>query len=362
MWALWASSVVVLASLAMTLPVANESPWTAVFHAPPLARWDAVWYRSIAVDGYHLVGAQGDVNVGWYPLYPFLLRVTSAMLGTPILWTGIGLSLAALLPALWVVSDLFAEWGGGEAVVPGIAAILLFPTAFYLASVYSESLFFLTTVLAIWGARRRAWLVAAPAGFLAALTRFNGALVALPVAWYAVCAVREERKRAAPALALFAALAGAAAYPIYLWSRFGDPLLYVRDRIRGSSVRPMMLWEMGVSVVAQIRGRLSETPNLENLSFAVQLVTAVLFVALVVGLFRRRLFAEGLYAAATILLLFHSGTVAGLDRYVLALFPCFFVLAEFLRRRYVLAFGYVVASTGLGVVFLHRFVHWIMVS
>jgi hypothetical protein len=119
---------------------------------------------------------------------------------------------------------------------------------------------------------------------------------------------------------------------------------------------------MGPWLVGQIRGRLAGPPSLENLSFAVELLTMALFVVLVVGLYRRKLFAEAIYAGATILLLLHSGTVAGLDRYVLVLFPCFFILAEYLRRRPVAAFGYVLASAGLGGVFLHRFVHWIMVS
>jgi len=362
MWVVWSLAIVTLASLAMTLPVANSSPWTAVYDAPPLARWDAVWYRSIAAEGYHLRGAQGDGNVGWYPLYPIVLRVVSGVLGAPILWAGIGLSLLFLLPGLLLMADLFADWGGEESVLPGIATVLLFPTSFYFASVYSESLFLLTTALAIWAARRGSWLIAAPAGFLAALTRFNGALVVLPIAWYAVQAARKQGRRLLPAAAVATTLVGAAAYPAYLWARFGDPLLYVHDRIRGSSVQPRTLWGMGPWLVGQIRGRLSGPPSLENLSFAVELLTMALFVVLVVGLYRRKLFAEAIYTGATILLLLHSGTVAGLDRYVLVLFPCFFILAEYLRRRPVAAFGYVLASAGLGGVFLHRFVHWIMVS
>ena len=362
MWAIWSLAILTLASLAMTLPVSNSSPWTAVYHAPPLARWDAVWYRSIAAEGYHLADARGDVNVGWYPLYPIVLRAVSGSFGAPILWVGIGLSLLFLLPALLLVADLFSEWGGNASVVSGIGCLLLFPTSFYFASVYSESLFLLTTALAIWAARRGSWLLAAAAGFLAALTRFNGALVVLPIAWYAIRAARAEQRRLIPAFAVVATLAGAAVYPAYLWVRFGDPLLYVHDRIRGSSVRPTTLWGLGPGLVGQIRGRFSGPPSLENLSFVVQLVTAALFVVLVVGLFRRKLIAEGVYAGATILLLLHAGTVAGLDRYVVVLFPCFFILAEFLRRRPVAAFGYVLASVGLGGVFLHRFVHWIMVS
>ena len=361
MWAAWSATILIVASAAMRLPVANSSPWTAVVHAPPLARWDAVWYHSIAADGYHGAGGGRDANVGWYPLYPLLLRWTAALLRAPILWTGIAISIAALLPALILAADLFAQWGGPGAAVPGIAALLLFPTSFYFASVYSESLFLLTTVAAIWAARRRKWALAAAAGFAAALTRLPGVLLALPLTAYAARSPREDGRIGAVAAAV-APLAGAAVFPVYLWSRWGDPLLYLHDRLVGSSVSPKPVWALAVAIAREARARLGAGGRIDDPSFVFQIAAAILFSGLTVALLRRRLVPEGLYVGATLLLLLDSGTLAGFDRYALVLFPGFFVLSEFLRHRPALAFGYVVASTGLGISFLHRFVHWFMVS
>jgi hypothetical protein len=376
MWLAWSGATLLAAALAMTLPVSNSSPWTAAMHAPPLARWDAVWYRSVAVDGYSNDPSSLENNVGFYPLYPLALRAISRVLPVNILWIGIGLSLACLLGALLLAGQIFFEWGGEAGAIRGTAALLLYPTSFYFASVYTESLFLLLTVAAFWASRRGRWAVAGAAGFLASLTRLNGFLLAIPIAWYGWRSWRErrgagERRRAgvrvsaswAPAaLAVIATLAGAAVFPAFLGARFGDPLLYVHSKAAGWGMRSGSLLALFSRIGTDLRDAFRDPAGLETLSFVSQLASAVLFVYLTVRLFRRGLPAEGLYAAASLVLLFHASTLAGMDRYVLALFPAFFVLTTGLARRPALSFACMLFGVTLQVTFLHRFVHWIMVS
>ncbi|HEY6146765.1 MAG TPA: hypothetical protein VIZ69_03675, partial [Thermoanaerobaculia bacterium] len=124
MWLAWSAATLLAASFAMTLPVSNSSPWTEAMHAPPLARWDAVWYRSVAVDGYSNDPSALENNVGFYPLYPLALRALSRLLPVNILWIGIGLSLACLLGALLLAGRLFLEWGGEAGAIRGAAPLL----------------------------------------------------------------------------------------------------------------------------------------------------------------------------------------------------------------------------------------------
>jgi len=387
MWLAWSGATLLAASLAMTLPVSNSSPWTAAMHAPPLARWDAVWYRSVAVDGYSNDPSSLENNVGFYPLYPLALRAISRVLPFNILWIGIGFSLACLLAALLLAGRIFFDWGGEVGAIRGTAALLLYPTSFYFASVYTESLFLLLAVAAFWASRRNRWAVAGAAGFLASLTRLNGFLLAIPIAWYGWRSWRErrmaggrriagERRMAAEprgagmgvsawapaALAAAATLAGAAVFPAFLAARFGDPLLYVHSKAAGWGMRSGSILALVARIGAGLRDAFRDPAGLETLSFASQLASAVLFVYLTVRLFRRGLPAEGLYAAASLVLLFHASTLAGMDRYVLALFPAFFALAADLGRRPALAFACMLFGVTLQVTFLHRFVHWIMVS
>ncbi|HEY6051990.1 MAG TPA: hypothetical protein VIZ58_12120, partial [Thermoanaerobaculia bacterium] len=301
-------------------------------------------------------------NVGFYPLYPLALRALSRLLPVNILWLGIGLSLACLLGALLLAGRLFFEWGGEPGAIRGAAALLLYPTSFYFASVYTESLFLLLTVVAFWASRRGRWAAAGAAGFLASLTRLNGFLIAVPIAWYGWRAWRERRGWGASAAAAAATLAGAAVFPAYLGIRFGDPLLYLHSKAAGWGMQSGSLWTFVTRAAAGICDAFRDPGGLETLSFVSQFASAVLFVYLTVRLFRRGLPAEGLYAAASLLLLFHASNFAGMDRYVLALFPAFFALAADLARRPALGFACMLSGVTLQVTFLHRFVHWIMVS
>ena len=86
-WASWSVGIVVLASVAMALPATTTNPWIDYANAPPLARWDAVWYRSIAVRGYQYDPSVPQNNVGFYPLYALAAGSVSSLLHTPLLPT-----------------------------------------------------------------------------------------------------------------------------------------------------------------------------------------------------------------------------------------------------------------------------------
>lgn len=359
-WAVWSLGIVCMASAAMALPVNHGSPWTGVFHAPPLARWDSSWYHSVEVEGYRFDPSRPENNVGFYPLYPKAAGLLARALHTPLLATGIALSIACLGAALLLMGDLFAGWGGAGSGVAGAAALLAFPTAFFLAAFYTESLFLLCLVAAFWAARRERWLLAGIAGFAAGLTRFNGFLIVPALALQAWLSVRTRREgsRLRPALAVLLAAAGACAYPLYLWNRFGDPLLYVRSKMMGWPVKPTAPWTLLGSVGSGLWTDLAA----RRVGSLVELLSVGLFTVLTVALFRRGLKPEGVFAGSTLLLLLTSGTLAGVQRYVLVLFPCYFPLAQYLRTRPAVAVAYGFLGIGGGVVLLHRFVHWYFVG
>jgi hypothetical protein len=363
-WAIWSLLVVVLASAAMALPATTSNPWIAYADAPPLARWDAVWYRSIAVDGYRYDPAVPQNNVGFYPLYALAAASLARVLHTPLLATGIALSLLCLGAALLLVADLFEEWGGTGLGSLGIAALLLYPTAFFFAAFYTESLFLLLVAASLWGARRGHWLLAAVAGLLASVTRLNGFLLAPAVAVYAVAARRRapDAPVGGPLAAVTGPLVGAAVYPAYLWFQWGDPLLYVRSKAAGWAQHPAPIWVLARRTAVDLFGHLRVPGVGGKLMLSAEVVSTVLFVVLTVAVFRRGLVAEGVFAGGTLLLLLCSGTLDGIHRYVLVLFPCFLPLTEALRRRPALAFGYAFAGVGFNMVLLHRFVHWIHVG
>jgi hypothetical protein len=88
----------------------------------------------------------------------------------------------------------------------------------------------------------------------------------------------------------------------------------------------------------------------------------ILFLLLTISLFRRRMIPEGLYCALTLALLLNSGTLHGIQRYVLTLFPGFFVLTALLARRRILTISYAVLGAALSLLALSGFVRWMFIG
>ena len=59
------------------------------------------------------------------------------------------------LAALLFLGDFFAARGGRDVLPWALGSLLLFPTAFFLAAFYTESLFLATTAGSLWCARSR---------------------------------------------------------------------------------------------------------------------------------------------------------------------------------------------------------------
>jgi hypothetical protein len=338
-------------------------PWDVARRVTNLTRWDSGWYVNLAEAGYRdpptRVGE--ETNHAFFPLYPGLMRLLVRATGIETSLGGNLVSAAALLLALL----LFAEWTrrrfGEERVLPATLALLLFPTSFFFASVYTEALFLalaLASVLAVESGRPFA---GAAAGVLAGLTRITGIVLAPYLALVSWRKSREEnlppaRAAARAALAGGAPLAGFGLFCLYFWRRFGDPLLFVKAQHNWSGQSKTIL-----EGPALIFGAVAEDVRRGRLLGAAPARTyeglyLVLFLVLAALLLRQKRVAEAVYVAFTVGIVLVSGTLESAGRYVLPAFPAFAVLAGVDRRpglaRALLALGAVA-----GALYVWAFVH-----
>ncbi|MGH2901090.1 MAG: mannosyltransferase family protein [Solirubrobacteraceae bacterium] len=144
--------------------------------AAPLGRWDSVWFMAIADGGY------GDgAREAFFPLYPLLVRVAGAPLGSSLV--GGALASTALLAVALVLLHRLVALDHGRAVARNAVLVTaLFPMSFFFSAVYSESLFLSVSVGAVYAARRERWAWAGALGMLAATTRSAGVLLIVPLA------------------------------------------------------------------------------------------------------------------------------------------------------------------------------------
>jgi hypothetical protein len=353
----------------------------------PFARWDSVWFLSIARDGY---GPASDdhAKTAFFPLYPLLVHVGGWIVRSQLL-AGVLISLACFLAALVLLHRLAAIELGLDDARGTILLLAFFPTALFFSAVYSESLFLLLTVGAVLAARQGRWAWAGVAGLLAALTRNSGVLLLVPLVLLFLYGPRADRplppdgaaghaagwRRLLPrhpltpellwlvlvplGLVLYCAYCavalGDALAPFHaqkLWFRHFVPLGGVTDGARAAwlglrqlvhgSPTPVYFREGGgdaFSVAAQ---------SLMLFGFLVLVVVGV------VGALRRLPFAYGAYAAVALLFTVSNPIDAqpliSLPRYVVVLFPLQLWLAQWCGRR-----GGVERAVGVSAVLLGLF-------
>lgn len=189
-------------------------------------RNDALWFLKLGATGYQ----SDDQSAAFFPLYPSAIRVFGTVLGHHWLLAAFLISNLALLGGLILLYRLSVLEFGEQRARYAVLYLALFPTALFLFSPYSESVFLLFAVGAFLAARRRRWLLAGGLALLAALTRSIGVILVLPLATEALHQAGEARRegrwrRPQTALALASCLLptiGTAGYLLWWQLQVGD--------------------------------------------------------------------------------------------------------------------------------------------
>jgi len=297
--------------------------------------FDGEHYAAIAQRGYQ------PLTYFFFPFYPLVTRFFASLLGgglTNIAIFGLLVSNTSLLVALFGLWKLITlDYKEGIAKTT-IILLLLFPTSFYFGAFYTESLVFVLIIWSFYFARQRNWLLAGILGAFATATRIT-ALALLPA--LVVEFFHQNRKLiTAVSLKKFMSLLlipmGLAAYMYYLYRATGDPLeffnnisIFGQQRSSNLVVLPQVFYRYFFKVL----------PNLAYSYFPVvfttylEIITAVLFLALGVLSFLKLRLSYALFFAAGYLIPPFSGSFSSFPRYVLILFPAFLLSALFLEGR-----------------------------
>ena len=215
----------------------NTPPWR-VYHNDLLnlpARWDAGWYLGVAIEGYiwNPTEATGQQNIAFYPAYPMLMRYASLFLARQTVWAGVLISIVAFFFALRYLFRLSRVSLDEDAAVAGVAFLATYPFAIFFSGAYTEALFLLAMVGAFYHFERNDLTSAALWGLLAGLTRPNGCLLSVPLAFMAIRPwLNGSRDWASIAGRVgIAAMPGIGMlmYSAYIYTLTGDPLQWAKQ-------------------------------------------------------------------------------------------------------------------------------------
>ncbi|HEX5850518.1 MAG TPA: mannosyltransferase family protein [Rubrobacter sp.] len=344
------------------------------------SHWDGEHYAMLALGGY--LSPPDNVSPAFFPLYPLLMRSSAELFGGPIstevlsVW-GPVLSVLVLPFALYFVYGIALDGWGVRVARGAVLALAFFPTTFFLNAAYTESLFLALSAGSVWAVRvRKDLLLACALAGLASATRNVGVFLLVPLAYEWIRTIDHYRWRGAY---LILVPSGLATYALYLWARFGDPLLFytAQEDWGREATGPLATVGRAWTSAVEGAGRLLDpglwtAPTLGNLAdhlaAAGNLTNLVFFVFAVAVLLAG---ARDLPPSLTIygLLLIAPATLfgtpqsplMGTPRYTLVAFPLFIALGLLATNRWLFR-TWLLLSAALSLALCALFVSWRFVA
>src|SRR5215467_8463720 len=295
--------------------------------------WDATNYVRIAQYGY-----QNVYDLAFFPLFPALSWTFGHLLGNwSYLLAGTVISNLALLGALFVIYQLAVESLGEQVAHRTLLYLCIFPTAFFFFAAYNESLFLLLTASAFLAMRRQRWWLAGILGMLAALTRSAGLFLVVPYLWELWVSqgsiIAPRQKILLKLLPIVLIPLGTALYCLYCWNVWGDPIAFVT--VQSHWARQLSWPWQGILISLYELLWVQPFGSFNEVHIVLDLSATIGFMALAVlgwrkfklrfsyNLWLGMLIFYGLISPALV----RHDAVQSNQRFVLEMFPAFFVLA-----------------------------------
>lgn len=218
-----------------------------------LVAWDSEYYLSIAVKGYDdptvdYVEAGGEKftkNYAFFPLYPVVTRIVALPLRplglTPIATAtlaGMFVSLLGTLAGMFALFELAVDELGEDGAFRTVFYMLIFPTGFFLAQIYTEGLFiglaFSSLALmhkSILG--KRYLFASALLASLALLTRAVGGALVFAILAHQWFSTPKESRLKALGWGVLASLLPVGTYVVWYFSKLGDGFHFVESNFFG---------------------------------------------------------------------------------------------------------------------------------
>ena len=195
------------------------------------ANFDGAHYLLIAKNGYT------TYQQAFFPLYPLLIRWLSPLFSNNLLLTGLIISNLSFLLGLYIFSKyLKLTTNNQQLTVWVIIFLLVFPTSFFFAAVYTEGLSFLLFISTLYFLKKEKYGASSIFAILASLTKFLGVFLIIPILLTQMAKLKSQNRNlklkasAKLLITLFSPILGLTIYSLYLWKTMGDPFFFLNSQ------------------------------------------------------------------------------------------------------------------------------------
>ena len=293
------------------------------------SRWDSPHYLFIAQNGYVNEGDAANFIV-FFPLYPLLVRLITFD-SAYINLSGLLISnISSIITVIYLFKLTRLDYTDSVAK-KAVLYLSVFPTAYFLSAVYTESLFLALAIASLYYARKAKWPLAGFLGLLTSLTRIAGLLL-LPVLVVEYFHQKAWKIKAANLKLLWTILPafGFIAYLIINYQVTGNFFTFMEiERVH---------WYQTLNPLGGLAGAISYSSNNvfpESLTLGyAQVIFAVFGFLMVFASYKAKLRPSyQAYLLLTWMLSVSTGFWISVPRYVLTMFPMFITLALYSQKR-----------------------------
>lgn len=336
-----------------TTPLHYISSYNPISHflLYPWANFDGVYYLVIAGGGYTVD------NAGFFPLFPTIIGAVTSVFGVNTSFEPIQYLTATILVFLFSISALIMMYKlllidyKKEISLKSVWFLILFPTSFFLATIYSESLFLLLLILSFYFARKGNWFLASIFAMLLTAVRVVGIAIipALLFEFY----LQNKTFFTKKIVSLVISPLGILYYAWFNYSQWGNPLHFIEVQgklMNNRSVDHVILFPQTIFryVKILVTSRVTYEWWIALLEISVFLFVCIF---LYIAWKKKIRFSYLIFSVIAFLIPTQTGTFSGLPRYVLVLFPIFLALA-LIKNKWVKIFYSIIGVILLFLLFM----------
>lgn len=304
----------------------------------PFYNFDGVHYFNIATRSY-------VDELRFMPLFPFTIFSFSKLTTLSVFSSGIFLSFIYFVFLIFVFYKLLEldYPKENETKFKTLLSLIFFPTSFFFFAVYTESLFLLLSLFAIFLARKNKFLLACFVGMFLSVTRLTGILIFIPILYEMYIAKKISIKNMSFFMLLPLLLF---LYAYYNYIKFADPLFFMKAHsMLGNSRESTTVVFPLITLFRYFKILTTVSPNIYE--FYVALIEVFsFFVSLFLLIFayiKNVRLSYILYAIFSLSIPILSGTLTGYPRYMLIAFPMYILLGMIKNNKIFYAIIFVFA-------------------